>query len=569
LFYLGIRILSKEISADQEAHAIGYGMQTNEIYSCSWGPPDDGRAMDRPPPVAQAALENAIQKGRGGKGNIYVFASGNGGFQGDDCNYDGYTNSIYSITVGSVDAFHNHPGYSESCTALLVSAYSSGVLSHRIYTSSSWHNQCTDEHGGTSAAAPFVAGVAALALQVRPDLTWRDMQYVSVKAAIPINTKDSSWDRTAVGRWYSPAFGYGKIDAYQFVQTAKAHELVRPQVKINSDVIRVARNIPEGQGGVSSSFVVTRKIVDEAKFGTVEHVTVTLNIQHQSRNNIRVTLKSPSNVVSTIVVPRPYDTSNQGYPDWRVMTVKHWSEDPLGDWTLTVADEMDPFATGIFVDWRVTIYGEQAKTPVEIKPTEPKKDTEDEELKPSKVVEEKETETSKPDSSKTPEEQTESDKKDNETSEDSKKETEKENKEEPKPTEPKEDESKKDESTEKTKPAESSELVVDNSETEEKNDGFSTFTILIFAASGLGFIVLTAVAYRRYKGYSHLPKSQDLEMLDTPNEPHSPYHDDSVEVAFEAGLSDSDNDNDGDNSSFTPLVHSNSGNNFRRNDDLV
>jgi len=46
------------------------------------------------------ALQQAVQEGRGGKGTIYVFATGNGAAFGDNCNFDGYTHSIYSITVG-------------------------------------------------------------------------------------------------------------------------------------------------------------------------------------------------------------------------------------------------------------------------------------------------------------------------------------------------------------------------------------------------------------------------------------------------------------------------------------
>ena len=46
-------------------------------------------------------MELAIEKGRYGYGNVFVFASGNGGVNGDNCNYDGYANSIYTITIGT------------------------------------------------------------------------------------------------------------------------------------------------------------------------------------------------------------------------------------------------------------------------------------------------------------------------------------------------------------------------------------------------------------------------------------------------------------------------------------
>ena len=45
-------------------------------------------------------MELAIQKGRYGYGNVFVFASGNGGINDDNCNFDGYANSIFTITIG-------------------------------------------------------------------------------------------------------------------------------------------------------------------------------------------------------------------------------------------------------------------------------------------------------------------------------------------------------------------------------------------------------------------------------------------------------------------------------------
>jgi kexin len=122
----GIRILSKLITDADEAVAMNYAFQHNQIYSCSWGPPDDGRSMDAPGILIKRAMLNAVQNGRGGKGSIYVFASGNGASNEDNCNFDGYTNSIYSITVGAIDRKGLHPYYSEKCSAQLVVTYSSG-----------------------------------------------------------------------------------------------------------------------------------------------------------------------------------------------------------------------------------------------------------------------------------------------------------------------------------------------------------------------------------------------------------------------------------------------------------
>lgn len=75
----GVRILSAPITNADEASATNFEYQKNQIYSCSWGPPDDGASLDRPASLSQKSYVEAVTNGRGGKGNIYVFAAGNGG----------------------------------------------------------------------------------------------------------------------------------------------------------------------------------------------------------------------------------------------------------------------------------------------------------------------------------------------------------------------------------------------------------------------------------------------------------------------------------------------------------
>lgn len=47
-------------------------------------------------------------------------------------------------------------------------------------------NGCTEGHTGTSAAAPLAAGMVALMLQVRPCLSWRDVQHIIVLTATKV-----------------------------------------------------------------------------------------------------------------------------------------------------------------------------------------------------------------------------------------------------------------------------------------------------------------------------------------------------------------------------------------------
>jgi len=268
-------------------------------------------------------MVNGVQQGRGGKGSIFVFAAGNGAMFGDNCNFDGYTNSIYSVTVGAIDRQGNHPTYSESCSAQLVVAYSSGS-GDAIHTTDVGTDKCYAQHGGTSAAGPLAAGSIALALSTRPELTWRDIQYLMIETAVPVNEDDGSWVDLPSGKKFSHDWGYGKVDTYALVHKAQTWNLVKPQAWFNSPWLRVHNDIPQGSQGLLSRYVVTDDHLKGSNFAKLEHVTVTMNINHTRRGDLSVELRSPKGVVSHLSVARKSDNERAGYVDWTFMSVAHW-----------------------------------------------------------------------------------------------------------------------------------------------------------------------------------------------------------------------------------------------------
>ncbi|KAJ3127864.1 pheromone processing endoprotease [Nowakowskiella sp. JEL0407] len=381
----GVRILSGDLTEVDEALAINYAYQENHIYSCSWGPSDNGKAMDAPPEIVADAVVNGIKNGRGGKGSVFVFASGNGGNRDDNCNFDGYTNSIYTITVGALTEINGHPGYSEPCSANMIVAYSSGH-NQAIYTSD-WSKTCTSGHGGTSAAAPLVSGVIALALELRPDLTWRDLQYIAVRTATPINLSDSGWITTSGGLKYNHKFGFGKIDATKFVEYAKHFQNVNPQTKYRTPDVIVDKDIPQdligadgkkkildttnGNNTVLKTVVyLTKEELDSVKLRSLEHVTVTVSISHTRRGDVGVSLNSPNGIVSELAVGRKNDDDKGGFKNWTFMSVVHWEENPVGEWRLEVSDKSNEKDAGKLISWYITFYGESSESTIETSPQE-------------------------------------------------------------------------------------------------------------------------------------------------------------------------------------------------------
>ena len=353
----GVRILSKVITNADEALAMNYGYQKNQIYSCSWGPPDDGKSMEEPNVIIKRAMVNGIQKGRGGLGSLFVFAAGNGAAYDDNCNFDGYTNSIYSVTVGGIDRTGEHPYYSEKCSAQLVVTYSSGS-GDAIHTTDVGKNKCNKMHGGTSAAGPLVAGMYALVLEVNSKLSWRDVQYITLLTAVKVN-QESDWVMNkAVGKEFSHQFGYGKVDAYALVELAKTWKSVKPQGWYFSPWLRVAHEIPQGDQGLASHFDITAKMLEKANLERIEHVTVTMNVKHSRRGDISADLVSPSGMVSHIATVRRRDEAKTGYVDWNFMSVAHWGESGIGRWSVIVKDTNVNDHKGEWTDWRIKLFGE-------------------------------------------------------------------------------------------------------------------------------------------------------------------------------------------------------------------
>lgn len=90
----GVRILGEDgIFPSDIARAFNHKYEDVSIYTCSFGPGiNKSPNVAGPAYVTRQALLNAVNKGRKTKGNIFVFAAGNGGNWGNDCNYNGYVN---------------------------------------------------------------------------------------------------------------------------------------------------------------------------------------------------------------------------------------------------------------------------------------------------------------------------------------------------------------------------------------------------------------------------------------------------------------------------------------------
>lgn len=196
-----------------------------DIISCSWGATDAAFALgsDKENAIARAARE-----GRGGKGCVILFATGN-----DDLDYvNFYAAHPDVIAVSASTSRDEYALYSNRGRQVSVCAPSNGdwpVISTRAWWDPGvageignykyWRDgqsrgQYYKHFGGTSASTPLVAGICALMLSANPDLTAKEVKEILQ------STADKIGSPSEYTNGHSPKYGYGRVNADRAVAEA-------------------------------------------------------------------------------------------------------------------------------------------------------------------------------------------------------------------------------------------------------------------------------------------------------------------------------------------------------------
>uniref|UniRef100_A0A914RQB4 P/Homo B domain-containing protein n=1 Tax=Parascaris equorum TaxID=6256 RepID=A0A914RQB4_PAREQ len=269
----------------------------------SWGPNDDGKTVEGPGRLAQAAILKGIRLGRNGKGAIYVWASGNGGLKDDDCDCDGYTDSVYTFSVSSAAEDGTFPWYGEKCASTLTSTYSTGSNNKRMISRILFLHVQHVLYGTT------------------PSLTWRDVQHIAVWTAEPepLLKNNEGWVRNAAGLYVNSRFGF-------VIATIK-------------DLwIFCALSISDTSGAVIN-FRTDACAGQTNEVNYLEHVQLILDIVYPIRGHLSIFVVSPQGTRTQLLKVRREDKSPAGFRHWPFMSVHTWAENPQGVWQLEVDDK--------------------------------------------------------------------------------------------------------------------------------------------------------------------------------------------------------------------------------------
>lgn len=394
-----------------------------DVFNNSWG--NDNR---EPAPVSQLVidtLENIMLASRKGKGGIYVKSAGNsyrsfGTAPTYDCddaiefklgcvpaNFDLISSLADIISTAAITAKGVRSSYSSAGSSLWVAGFggeygyqkkyipagypinffdpailttdqtgceqgynrNNGPVLNALNTdASAIDKSCnyTANMNGTSSAAPMVSGVAALMLQVNPNLTARDVKYILATTARKIDpaqlsvkfrglTLDPGWVVNKAGLSFSNWYGFGLVNATEAVKAAKT--FVSLPARKDTTIQKysgAAVNIPylNDAGGVAEI-----QIAQDMKIETVQ---LGLTTTHKNPANLRVILISPGGTKSYVLTPfSAAKPSPGGFTVDMMASNAFLNENSVGKWTLQITDVSNPtqvIGTKL-VTWQLRILG--------------------------------------------------------------------------------------------------------------------------------------------------------------------------------------------------------------------
>ncbi|MDE0437324.1 MAG: S8 family serine peptidase [bacterium] len=357
-----------DVTGENIADALTRDMERVCVNTNSWGYRDGSWATPAPL-LFDLAVNEGIADGCGGKGIVYVWSAGNGHIERDDSNLSELANYYGVMAVGAVNAKGARSNYSETGTNLWVSA-PSNVRAWNAYLRTfpgiatlTTRDRYRKDFGGTSAAAPIVAGVAALVRAANSDLTWRDVKLILAESARRNDRGGWGWFRGAATYgdpsqryWYNRQYGFGVVDAKAAVDLAETWTNLPPMITQTQTSDEEPFQIPDRPEVISKSVTFD----DTIEF--VEFVQLDTSFKTSHLRDLRIELISPSG--TEVLVVAELDGGPWSHPalnePFRFGVARLLGEPAQGTWTLRVTGKK-PDRQASLDGWGITLYGHRVR----------------------------------------------------------------------------------------------------------------------------------------------------------------------------------------------------------------
>ncbi len=303
----------------------------------------------------RAAIDTAVDTGRGGLGANIVKSAGNSRLENYDTNASPWSNNTQQTIVAAVDQDGTISNYSSFGASVLVSGFGTPgevVTTDRVGADGYDASDFTSTFNGTSSAAPMVSGVVALMMEANSDLGWRDVQdilaYSSrhvgsvVDDATVAGSERTPWHFNSATDWnggglhYSMDYGYGLVDAHAAVRMAEVWQSIdvshtsANEIETHVDGVTTPVTIPDGNAA-GTSF-----ILNEADNISVERVVLEVEFDTTFLGDLEIYITSPNGVEHLLIAdqagPQAFDNR------WFFESQAFRGETSSGDWTVRIVD---------------------------------------------------------------------------------------------------------------------------------------------------------------------------------------------------------------------------------------
>ena len=220
----------------------------------------------------------------------------------------------------------------------------------------------TGQFDGTSAAAPSLAGMLAVAKQANPNLNLRMAKHLLARTSRRVDRDDESssatwgvsggrrqsgWQKNGAGFWFNPNYGFGLPDMAALVGMLLRTAYVTDETISHTGLQTVPADKQVIVGGDAGGSTQTINItVPDGLKQSLEAVEIYLNVTGQDRREVQAVvskgetssrLLTPTNGFGQSGSPMFDDPHPADGIDHFFLSNAFWGENPNGTWTVTVS----------------------------------------------------------------------------------------------------------------------------------------------------------------------------------------------------------------------------------------
>jgi subtilisin family serine protease len=358
---VGVKVTFGSVPFDTFVQALQYASGVADVINNSWAFSGYGVGEPTDPDFASwySALQAAVVSGRGGLGDVVVFAAGNDRADANTVALQPINANPEVIAVAASDANGTVASYSNPGPGLLVAAIGDSdavpLPGGGFFGFGS----------GTSYAAPTVSAIASLMLSINPTLGWRDVQEIIADSAYAPPPSAGSFTTNGATTWngggmqYSEDLGFGVVDANVAVNLARAWTEQSTSANLVTTTVTQSAAVTIAPGALVAS------TLGVAAAMRIQHVQVSITDTNLLAADSTLILISPDGTRSVLLNDAGLvgGTDLTGGLDLSGSVITDnafWGEASTGTWKLEVQNTGG--VTAVLQGWSLTFWGDTAAT---------------------------------------------------------------------------------------------------------------------------------------------------------------------------------------------------------------